>query len=68
MDVLLIVVLAFVGYVAMYQHYGRFIGRRIFALAKDAQTPAVALTSSSWSSPSGSSSRGSSRFYASTGR
>jgi len=41
MDVLLIVVLAFVGYLAMYQLYGRFIGRRIFALAKAAQTPSV---------------------------
>lgn len=41
MDVLLIVVLAFVGYLAMYQLYGRFIGRRIFALAKEAQTPSV---------------------------
>jgi carbon starvation protein len=41
MDVLLIVVLAFVGYLAMYHLYGRFIGRRIFALAKEAQTPSV---------------------------
>ena len=43
MDALLIMVLAFVGYIAMYQLYGRFIGRRIFALAGDARTPAVEL-------------------------
>jgi len=43
MDALLIMVLAFVGYIAMYQLYGRYIGRRIFALAGNARTPAVEL-------------------------
>jgi len=41
MDVLLIMVLAFVGYIAMYQLYGRYIGRRIFALTESARTPSV---------------------------
>lgn len=43
MDALLIMVLAFVGYIAMYQLYGRYIGRHIFALAGNARTPAVEL-------------------------
>jgi carbon starvation protein len=41
MDVLLIMVLAFAGYIAMYQLYGRYIGRRIFALTESARTPSV---------------------------
>ncbi len=41
MDVLLIMVVAFIGYIAMYQLYGRFIGRRIFALTREARTPSV---------------------------
>ena len=43
MDALLIMVLSFVGYIAMYQLYGRYVGRRIFALAGNAPTPAVEL-------------------------
>jgi len=43
MDVLFIMVLAFVGYIAMYQLYGRYIGRRIFALTDSARTPSVEL-------------------------
>ena len=41
MDVLVIMVLAFVGYIAMYQLYGRYIGRRIFALTESARTPSI---------------------------
>ena len=43
MDALLIMVVAFVGYLFMYQLYGKFIGSRIFALSGVAQTPSVEL-------------------------
>jgi len=41
MGALLIMVIAFVGYIIMYQFYGKFIGRKIFALSKAAQVPSV---------------------------
>ncbi|MFZ7125829.1 MAG: carbon starvation protein A [Desulfobacterales bacterium] len=40
MGSLVIMVLAFGGYILMYQLYGRFIGRRIFALSGECKTPA----------------------------
>ncbi len=40
MDALLMMVLVFVGYIVMYRLYGRFIGQKIFALAKDKLVPA----------------------------
>ena len=43
MGALLIMVIAFVGYIIMYQFYGKFIGRKIFALSKAAQVPSVEL-------------------------
>jgi len=43
MGALLIMVLAFVGYILMYQFYGKFIGRKIFVLSGSAKTPAVEL-------------------------
>jgi len=38
---LLIMVLAFIGYILMYQFYGKFIGRKIFNLSADAKVPSV---------------------------
>ncbi|MGV7223327.1 MAG: carbon starvation CstA family protein [Nitrospinales bacterium] len=43
MDALLIMILAFVGYIAMYHLYGKFIAKKIFALSGTATTPAVEL-------------------------
>ncbi len=43
MDALLIMIMAFVGYIAMYHLYGKFIGKKIFALSAMAKTPAVEL-------------------------
>jgi carbon starvation protein len=40
MQVLLIMVLAFAGYIIMYQFYGRFIGSKIFKLSATVKTPA----------------------------
>ena len=41
MDSMLLMLVAFAGYLVMYRLYGRFIGRKIFALTKDATVPAV---------------------------
>ncbi len=41
MDVIIIMVISFAGYVAAYQLYGRFIGKKIFNLSNDNTTPAV---------------------------
>ena len=38
---LVIMLVAFVGYIAAYQLYGRFIGKKIFALSDSGKTPAV---------------------------
>ena len=43
MDALLIMVVSFIGYILMYQLYGRFIGKRIFKLAQGAEVPSVAM-------------------------
>jgi len=43
MGALLIMVLAFVGYIIMYQLYGKFIGNKIFALSATAKAPSVEL-------------------------
>jgi carbon starvation protein len=43
MDALIIMVLAFVGYIVMYQLYGKYIGTKIFALSGYAKTPSVEL-------------------------
>jgi carbon starvation protein len=43
MDALLIMLLAFAGYIVMYQLYGKFLGRRIFQLDPSLKTPAVTL-------------------------
>jgi len=39
MGALAIMVLAFAGYIIMYQLYGKYIGRKIFALSGEAKTP-----------------------------
>ncbi|MBC8431953.1 MAG: carbon starvation protein A [Desulfobacterales bacterium] len=43
MDALLLMILAFAGYIVMYNLYGKYIARKIFALSGDAKTPAVEL-------------------------
>lgn len=43
MDALLIMVVSFVGYILMYQVYGRFIGKKIFQLAQGVEVPSVAM-------------------------
>ena len=43
MGALAIMVLAFAGYIIMYQLYGKYIGRKVFALSSAARTPAVEL-------------------------
>ena len=43
MDALLIMILAFAGYIAMYQLYGKYIGSKIFALSGAAKVPSYEL-------------------------
>ena len=43
MDVVLIMVISFVGYVIAYQLYGRFIGKKIFSLSNENTTPSVEM-------------------------
>ncbi|MGD9057214.1 MAG: carbon starvation protein A [Desulfobacterales bacterium] len=43
MDALAIMVLAFAGYIIMYQLYGKYIGSKIFALSGAAKAPSVEL-------------------------
>ena len=43
MDALLIMILAFIGYIAMYQIYGKYIGSKIFALSEKAGVPSVEM-------------------------
>ena len=38
---LVIMIVAFIGYIVAYQLYGRFIGKKIFALSSSNKTPAV---------------------------
>jgi len=41
MGALLIMIVAFVGYIIMYKLYGKFIGRKIFAISGEAKAPSV---------------------------
>ena len=43
MGALAIMVIAFAGYIIMYQLYGKFIGAKIFALSGAAKTPSVEM-------------------------
>jgi hypothetical protein len=43
MGALAIMVLAFAGYIIMYQLYGNYIGRKIFALSGEVKTPSREL-------------------------
>ncbi|MGD9301164.1 MAG: carbon starvation protein A [Desulfobacterales bacterium] len=43
MGALAIMVLAFAGYIVMYQLYGKYIGRKIFALSGEVKTPSQEL-------------------------
>ncbi|MBN2531829.1 MAG: carbon starvation protein A [Spirochaetales bacterium] len=43
MDAVLIMVIAFAGYLIAYKLYGKFIGQKIFKLSDDNKTPAVEL-------------------------
>ncbi len=43
MGALAIMVLAFAGYIIMYQLYGKYVGRKIFALSGEARTPSVEM-------------------------
>ncbi|HOO39569.1 MAG TPA: carbon starvation CstA family protein, partial [Deltaproteobacteria bacterium] len=43
MQALLIMVLAFAGYIIMYKFYGQFIGSKIFKLSAATRTPAQEL-------------------------
>ncbi len=41
MDALLLMVLTFAGYIIMYRIYGKFIGKKIFKLNRNAKVPSV---------------------------
>lgn len=43
MDALLMMILAFAGYIVMYRLYGRYVAKKIFALSPEARTPSVEL-------------------------
>ena len=43
MDAIIIMVVAFVGYLLAYRLYGRFVGKKIFALSNATKTPAVQM-------------------------
>lgn len=43
MSALVIMVVAFIGYILMYNLYGKFIGQKIFKLSKTATVPSVEL-------------------------
>ena len=43
MNALLIMVVSFVGYIAMYNLYGKFIGNKIFKLSGNAVAPSVSM-------------------------
>ena len=43
MNALLIMVVAFAGYIIMYNIYGRYIGKKIFNLTQEAGVPAVEM-------------------------
>lgn len=43
MDTLLLILVTFFGYVVVYHTYGRFLGRKVFGLDRDAEVPSVML-------------------------
>ncbi len=43
MDALLIMIVAFCGYIVMYKVYGKYIGSKVFALSEAAKTPSVEM-------------------------
>jgi len=43
MDALLIMVVAFAGYIIMYRLYGKYIGSKVFALSGAAKTPSIEM-------------------------
>jgi carbon starvation protein len=43
MSALIIMVVAFIGYISMYNLYGRFIGQKIFKLSQAATVPSVVM-------------------------
>jgi carbon starvation protein len=43
MEAIIIMVVAFVGYLLAYRLYGRFVGKKIFALSNATKTPAVTM-------------------------
>ena len=43
MSALVIMVVAFMGYILMYHLYGKFIGQKIFKLSKTARAPSVEM-------------------------
>jgi carbon starvation protein len=43
MSALIIMVVAFIGYILMYNLYGKFIGQKIFKLSQDRTVPAVGM-------------------------
>jgi len=43
MEALLIMLVAFAGYIIMYKLYGQYIGKKVFALSSAAKTPACEL-------------------------
>jgi carbon starvation protein len=43
MSAFIIMVVAFIGYILMYNLYGKFIGQKIFKLARDRAVPAVEM-------------------------
>jgi carbon starvation protein len=43
MEALLVMVVAFVGYILMYNFYGKFIGKKVFNLSDEAKVPSVEL-------------------------
>ena len=43
MEALLIMVLSFLGYIVMYQIYGKFLGNKIFAISNKNKVPSVEL-------------------------
>ena len=43
MSALIIMIVAFVGYILMYNLYGKFIGQKIFKLSQANSAPAVAM-------------------------
>jgi len=43
MGALLIMLLTFVGFIIMYQLYGKYIGKKIFAISGEAKVPSVEM-------------------------